>query len=66
MDNFKNLYDLCINNSLTAPTDLSVGGHDASEEFRSGKAATAAYWAAQPSTKAVRTLAQLASDWSAL
>ena len=39
MDNFKNLYDLCINNSLTAPTDLSVGGHDASEEFRSGKAA---------------------------
>ncbi len=39
MDNFKNLYDLCINNSLTPPTDLSVGGHDASEEFRSGKAA---------------------------
>ena len=39
MDNFKNLYDLCINNSLTAPTDLSVGGHDASEEFKTGKAA---------------------------
>jgi len=39
MDNYKNLYDLCINNSLTDPKDLSVGGHDASEEFRSGKAA---------------------------
>lgn len=39
LENFKNLYDLCINNSLTAPTDLAVGGHDASEEFRSGKAA---------------------------
>ena len=39
MDNFKNLYDLCINNSLTAPTDLSVGGHDAAEEFKAGKAA---------------------------
>ncbi len=39
LDNFKNLYTLCINNSLTAPTDLAVGGHDASEEFRSGKAA---------------------------
>jgi len=39
MDNFKNLYDLCINNSLTDPKDLSVGGHDAAEEFKSGKAA---------------------------
>ncbi len=39
MDNFKNLYDLCINNSLTAPTELSVGGHDAAEEFKTGKAA---------------------------
>ncbi len=39
MDNFKNLYDLCINNSLTDPKDLATGGHDASEEFRSGKAA---------------------------
>ncbi|MDE6280265.1 MAG: ABC transporter substrate-binding protein, partial [Oscillospiraceae bacterium] len=39
MDNFKNLYDLCINNSLTAPTDLSVGGHDAEAEFKDGKAA---------------------------
>ncbi len=39
MENFKNLYDLAINNSLTAPTALANGGHDASEEFRSGKAA---------------------------
>ena len=27
---------------------------------------TAWYWAAQPSTKAMRTCSQLASDWSAL
>lgn len=39
LDNFKNLYDLCINNSLTAPTDLATGGHDAAEEFKAGKAA---------------------------
>ena len=39
MDNFKNLYDLCINNSLTPSTDLSVGGHDPDAEFKSGKAA---------------------------
>lgn len=39
MENFKNLYDLCINNSLTDPKDLSVGGHDAAEEFKTGKAA---------------------------
>ena len=39
LDNFKNLYDLCINNSLTSPKELATGGHDASEEFRSGKAA---------------------------
>ncbi|MBR7010337.1 MAG: ABC transporter substrate-binding protein [Oscillospiraceae bacterium] len=39
MENFKNLYDLCINNSLTAPTDLATGGHDAENEFKTGKAA---------------------------
>ena len=39
MENFKNLYDLCINNSLTAPTDLATGGHDAENEFMTGKAA---------------------------
>ena len=26
MENFKNLYDLCINNSLTDPADLATGG----------------------------------------
>lgn len=36
---FKNLYDLCINNSLTDPKDLATGGHDAANEFTSGKAA---------------------------
>lgn len=39
MENFKNLYDLCINNSLTASTDLATGGHDPSNEFKTGKAA---------------------------
>ena len=39
MDNFKNLYDLAINNSITDPKELATGGHDASEEFRTGKAA---------------------------
>ncbi len=39
MQNYKNLYDLCINNSITAPTDLATGGHDASNEFATGKAA---------------------------
>ena len=39
MENFKNLYDLCINNSLTPATDLATGGHDAQAQFTSGKAA---------------------------
>ena len=39
MDNFKNLYDLCINNSLTEPTALATGGHDAENEFKTGQAA---------------------------
>ena len=39
IDNFKNLYDLCINNSLTDPKDLATGGHDAENEFKTGKAA---------------------------
>ena len=39
MENFKNLFDLCINNSLTDPKDLATGGHDAEAEFKSGKAA---------------------------
>lgn len=39
LDNFKNLYDLCINNSLTDPKELATGGHDAENEFKTGKAA---------------------------
>ena len=38
MENFKNLYDLAINNSITEPTELANGGHDASQEFKDGKA----------------------------
>ena len=39
MENFKNLYDLCINNSLTPATELATGGHDAQNQFKTGKAA---------------------------
>lgn len=39
LDNYKNLFDLCINNSLTDPKELSTGGHDAENEFKTGKAA---------------------------
>lgn len=39
LPNFKNLYDLCINNSLTDPKDLATGGHDPANEFKEGKAA---------------------------
>jgi hypothetical protein len=37
--NFKNLYDLCINNSLTPASELATGGHDAQNQFKTGKAA---------------------------
>ena len=39
MENFKNLYDLCINNSLTPANELATGGHDAQNQFKSKKAA---------------------------
>ncbi len=39
MDNFRNLYDLCVNNSLVARADLATGGHDAQNEFKTGQAA---------------------------
>ena len=39
MENFKNLYDLCINNSLTPAKELATGGHDAQNQFKTGKAA---------------------------
>ena len=39
MANFKNLWDLYINNSATAPSDLAAGGFDANNEFATKKAA---------------------------
>ena len=39
MDNYKNLFDLCINNSTVEPSTLATGGHDAENEFKTGKAA---------------------------
>lgn len=38
LSNYKNLYDLCINNGPVAPTALATGGHDAENEFKTGKA----------------------------
>lgn len=37
MENYKNLYDLMINNSITDPKELATGGHDAAAEFKDGK-----------------------------
>ena len=39
MDNFRNLYDLAVNNSTVDRKDLATGGHDAEGEFKAGKAA---------------------------
>ncbi len=38
MDNFKNLYDLMVNNSCTDRKDLVNGGHEPTTQFSSGKA----------------------------
>ena len=38
MQNYKNLWDLYINNSATNPADLAAGGFDAQAEFAEGKA----------------------------
>ena len=38
LDNFKNLWDLYINNSAVDPADLATGGYDAEAEFVEGKA----------------------------
>ena len=35
--NFRNIYDLSINNSTTDPKELATGGHDPVNEFISGK-----------------------------
>ena len=37
IDNYKALYDLMINNSITDPSELATGGHDAANEFTTGK-----------------------------
>lgn len=39
MENFKNLYDLCINNSVTPAKELATGGHDPQNQFKTKKAA---------------------------
>ena len=39
MDNYKNLFDLSINNSTVKPNTLASGGHDPENEFKTGKAA---------------------------
>ena len=38
VDNFRNLYDLCVENSTVARNELATGGHDAENEFKTGKA----------------------------
>lgn len=38
MDNYKNLWDLMIMNSSTAPSALAAGGQDAEAEFTNGEA----------------------------
>ena len=38
LDNFKNLWDLYINNSAVSPDTLATGGYDAAGEFKKGEA----------------------------
>ena len=38
MDNYRNLYDLAVNNSTVDRNSLATGGHDAEAEFKDGKA----------------------------
>ncbi len=38
MDNFKNLYDLMVNNSITDRKELVNGGHEPATQFKNGKA----------------------------
>lgn len=39
VENYKNLYDLCLNNSISSPEELAQGGHNPVQEFKDGKAA---------------------------
>ena len=38
VDNYRNLYDLCVENSLVSRDSLATGGHDAENEFKTGQA----------------------------
>ena len=38
MDNYRNIWDLMINNSAVAPSELANGGFDANAEFANGEA----------------------------
>ncbi len=38
LPNYKNIYDLMINNSVVEPTALATGGHDPSTQFANGEA----------------------------
>lgn len=38
LPNYKNLYDLMINNSVVDPTTLATGGHDPATQFTNGEA----------------------------
>lgn len=39
MDNFKNLYDLVVNNCAVSAAELSIGSYDGLTEFKNGRAA---------------------------
>ena len=39
MENYKNLFDLAVNNGPVDPTTLATGGHDPATEFTDGKVA---------------------------
>ena len=61
MANYKNIYDLMINNSIVDPTTLATGGHDPATQFKNGEAVffLTGSWdysdlsAAQPSVKMI-------------
>ena len=38
VDNYRQLYDLCVENSLVTRDTLATGGHDAENEFKTGQA----------------------------
>ena len=38
VENYRNLYDLMVNNSVVEPSTLATGGHDPANQFKSGEA----------------------------